>query len=84
LCKVIGEPDVGGAQHVLALGNDPEHRRRQDFEDVFDGDHLAARRPRGIIARDQQVLLDLLALLGPDGFRIEHADDAVGIAHRGD
>ena len=29
------------------------------------------------------MLFDPLAFLGLDGFRIEHADDAIGVAHRG-
>ena len=76
--------DIGRLQHVLALGNDAEQRRREDFEDVVDREHLAARRARRIVARDQDVLLDPLALLRLHGLGIEHADDAVGIAHRGD
>ena len=35
-----------------------------------------------IVARDQDVLLDALALLGLLGLGIEQPDDAIGIAHR--
>ena len=38
----------------------------------------------GVVARDQQVFLDPLALLRLLGLGVEQADDAVGIAHRGD
>ena len=57
--------DIGGAQHVLALGNDAEQRRREDFEDVVDAEHFAARRARRIVAGDQHVLLDPLAASRP-------------------
>src|SRR5207248_10893839 len=40
--------------------------------------------PRCIISGDEEVLVDALAPLRLLGLRIEHADDAVGIAYRRD
>ena len=48
--------EIGCAQHALALRDDPEQRRGEDFENVVDGEHLAARGARRIVARHQDVL----------------------------
>ena len=77
-----GLADVGGAQHLLAFRDDAEQRHREDLEHVLDLEHLAARGAVRVVAGDQEVLLDALALLGLLGLGIEQPDDAVGIAHR--
>src|SRR6187200_3230737 len=74
--------EVGSAQHFLAFRNDAEQRRREDFENVLDIEHLAAGRALGVVARDEDVLLDALSLLGLLGLRIEQPDDAIGVADR--
>src|SRR6478672_10122446 len=68
--------DVGSAQHLFAFRNDAEKRRREDFKNVLDIENLAVRRTLGVVARDENVLLDALSLLGLLGLRIEQPDDA--------
>jgi hypothetical protein len=52
--------------------------------DVLQRQHLAVFHAVGVVAGDQQVLLDRLALDGALGLGAEHAQDAVRVAHRGD
>src|SRR3954447_13743828 len=71
--------EIGSAQHLFAFRDDAEQRRREDFKNVLDFKHLAARRALGVVARDENVLLDALSLLGLLGLRIEQPDDAIGV-----
>ena len=53
------------------------------LQHVLDREHLAAGGARRIVTGDQDVFLDALALLRLRRLGVEHADDAVGVAHRG-
>mmetsp|Transcript_59446 Transcript_59446/g.140617 ORF Transcript_59446/g.140617 Transcript_59446/m.140617 type:complete len:388 (-) Transcript_59446:74-1237(-) len=76
---------VGRLQHALALGDDADQRRAQDLVDVVQAQHLAAFDAVGVVARDEQMLLDGLGTFdGALGLAAEHAEDAVAVAYRRD
>src|SRR5690242_21949912 len=69
---------------MLAFGNDSEQRGCEDFKNIIDAQHLAARCPRRIKPGYQKMFCHPTALLGSHGLRIKHADDAIGMADGGD
>jgi hypothetical protein len=73
-------PDIGGAQHRLALRNDAEERRGEATSSILS---ISPRdRPLCVVARDQDVFFDAPPLLGLLGLGIEKSHDAIGIAYR--
>src|SRR6516225_3631276 len=76
--------EIGGAQYLLVLRDDPEQGDRQDLKHVLDIEHLAAGSALRIEPGNQEVFHHALAELGLQRLGIEEADDAVGVADRGD
>ena len=78
-------PWLDAVQHRFAFGNHANQLDAQDVLNVFQRQHLPFGHASGVVAGDQQVLLDrLLAFDGAPGLAGQHAQDAVRIAHGGD
>src|SRR5690606_37286834 len=76
---------VRGLEHGLGLGNATQQADGEDFLDVLDTEHFALGHALGVVAGQQQVLLDrLLAVFGAPRFAGQQAEHAVGVAYRRD
>ncbi len=76
---------VGGLQHRFALRNHADELDAQNVLDVGQREHLAVADALGVVAGDEQMLADRLAAFdGALGFARQHAQNAVGVAHRRD
>lgn len=81
---MAGVPWLEACSTFSDSGTTPIRLDAQDVLNIFQRQHLPVLHAVGVVARDEQVLLDRLAA-GDGALRLaaQHAQDAVGVAHRG-